>query len=65
MKAAIALLVVAFTATAVFSAAPTTDARPGVCIESESCHGLVCYDGFCSSDLNPVCVREPCPRPIP
>ena len=30
------------------------------------CRSAVCvHGGMCSEDLNPVCVTEPCPQPIP
>ena len=49
-------------------AAPAVEAR-GFCSDlvDEWCRGALCIDNnsFCTRDLNPVCVTEPCPQPIP
>ena len=42
-----------------------TDAAERAKLWDTTCGSLVCYQDFCSKDLNPVCVTEPCPQPIP
>lgn len=45
---------------------PAAEAR-GVCTDviDAGCDSAACVGEVCSRDLNPVCVREPCPQPIP
>lgn len=58
-----ALLVTGF----VLAVAPAAEARELCSNAIDSwCRSAVClHDGFCSRDLDPVCVTEPCPQPIP
>ena len=57
-----ALLVTGF----VLAAMPAVEAR-GFCsnVIDDWCRAALCLNETCSRDLNPVCVREPCPQPIP
>lgn len=66
MKTTTLLLSVLLLTGVVLAVAPAVEAR-SVCSDAvdDDCRALVCVKNACSRDLNPVCVTEPCPQPIP